>query len=152
MPKTKGGAGHKRARNSESGEKQLIFKEDEQEYAIVLKALGDRRFLCKLLGGRQEEILARARGKLRNQKWKHMILVGGYVLVSYRAFQDDKCEIIHTYTDKDVRDLISHNEIQRDENDEIDGVVIGDDDDIINSELLDRNKTREAFSKNFEEL
>jgi translation initiation factor 1A len=152
MAKTKGGAGHKRARNSNSGEKQLLFKEDEQEYAIVLKALGDRRFLCRLLGGKKEEILARARGKLRNQKWKHMILVGGHVLVSYREFQDDKCEIIHTYTDKEVRDLISHGEIEREQEDEIDGVIIGDDEDQMNSELVDRNRSREAFSKNFEEL
>jgi len=152
MPKVKGGAGHKRGRNSEGGEKQLLYKEDEQEYAVVVRALGDRRFICRLLGGKKEEILARARGKLRNQKWKHLIVVGGYVLVSYREFQEDKCEIIHTYTDKDVRDLISRGEIERDADDEIDGVIIGDDEDQITAELVDRNRTREAFSKNFDEL
>lgn len=152
MTKSKGGSGHRKGKNSDGGDNQLILKEDGQEYAIVTKALGDRRFSCILLGNKRVEILARLRGKLKNQKWKHMVLVGGYVLVSYRDFQDDKCEIIHTYSDKDVKDLVNLGEIERETDETMDGVVIGDDDDQINSELVENTKARVAFSKDFDVL
>lgn len=43
----------------------------------------------------------------------HRIYKGDLVLASLRDFQDDKADIIHVYTQDEVRSLIAYNEIEQ---------------------------------------
>ncbi len=137
MVNSKGGSGYKKSKKDSGDTTQLVIKGEEQEYARVLRALGSGRFECLLLGGNKETIMGILRGKLKTQKWKNMVSVGGYVLISYREYQKDKCEIIHTYKDKDVSELKSLGEIVDTvdkEEEEDGGVIIGGVEDEIEGE------------------
>ena len=67
-------------------QKELVIRSSEQEYAKVLKSLGDSRFQLELQNLTTK--LGIIRGNMRKRNW---IAVGDYVLVSLRDFQDNKC-------------------------------------------------------------
>lgn len=81
--------------------RELLFKEKEQEYAKVLKALGSSNF--KLMCCDNIERIGKVRGKLGKRVW---ITENSLVLVGLRDFQDKKCDILHRYDDHEVRQLI----------------------------------------------
>lgn len=85
--------------------RELIFKEDMQEYAKILRLLGDRRLEVLLADG--ETSLARIPGQLKRCKIK----LDDVVLISRRDFQEGKVDVIHKYTEKEIKNLISYNEI-----------------------------------------
>lgn len=93
-------------RTAETKERELTCKEDGQEYAQVLKMLGNGR--CTLYCYDGLERLGIIRGKLRKKVW---INVGDIVLVGVRGFQDDKVDIFHKYTPDEVRTLKHMGEI-----------------------------------------
>lgn len=80
--------------------RELIIKEEDQAYAYVTDVLGNARFrcLCDDLTSR----LGHLRGKIRRRT---RLGRGDYVLVSLRDFQDDKCDILHKYTEEEVHIL-----------------------------------------------
>ena len=108
MPKNKGKGGNKRKRGKKilEEEHQLRFKEDNEEYAQIIKVLGDRRFLCKCTD--DIERIAHARGKLKKKVW---IVNDDIVLVSIRQFEPEKCDIIWKYTEKEILKLKNGGEI-----------------------------------------
>ena len=55
-----------------------------------------------------KERLGKIRGSMRNKVW---INTNDIVLVSVRSFQDTKVDIIHKYSDGDVRQLNKTNEL-----------------------------------------
>lgn len=68
MPKNKGKGGKNRRRGkneNESEKRELIFKEDEQEYAQVTKMLGNGRLEAMCFDGIKR--LCHIRGKLRKK-------------------------------------------------------------------------------------
>jgi len=68
MPKNKGkgGKNRRRGKNENEGEKrELVFKEDGQEYAQVTKMLGNGRLEAQCFDG--EKRLAHIRGKMRKK-------------------------------------------------------------------------------------
>lgn len=68
MPKNKGKGGKNRRRGkneNESEKRELIFKEDEQEYAQVTKMLGNGRLEAMCFDGVKR--LCHIRGKLRKK-------------------------------------------------------------------------------------
>ena len=79
---------------------ELVTKEDGQEYAQVLKLLGDCR--CSLFCFDGVTRIGHIRGKMRKRVW---VQTGDTVLVATREYQDEKVDIVHKYTAEDVRRL-----------------------------------------------
>lgn len=109
----KGGKGCKKMKNSSLGESNrlLLFKEVGQDYAVVKELLGGGRCRC-VCNQDNIERLCIIRGNMRKRS-VHRIYKGDLVLVSLRDFQDDKADIIHVYTQDEIRSLIAYNEIEQ---------------------------------------
>jgi len=109
MPKNKGKGGKNRRRGkneNESERRELVFKEDGQEYAQVIKMLGNGRLEAMCFDG--EKRLAHIRGKMRKKVW---INQGDIILLSLRDFQDDKADVIQKYTNDEARNLKAYGEL-----------------------------------------
>jgi translation initiation factor 1A len=127
MPKnTKGGKGHKKGKNkvSAGGDRKLLLKDGPaQEYALVSKALGDRRF--QLLCTNEKVLLGHVRGKMRKRQW---VRPGDLVLFTYRDTSDGKVDITHKYNEeqakqvKKVEGLVFKNE---DDKEDLSGAGLG---------------------------
>lgn len=83
-----------------------LIKIDGQEYAYVQKKLGDGRY--ELICYDKTTRLGISRGTVKK---KSRVEVGNVVLVSLRDFQDNKCDILHVFTQEECDLLISHNDI-----------------------------------------
>jgi translation initiation factor 1A len=96
----------------------LVFREDGQEYAQVVKMLGNGRLEALCFDG--EKRLAHIRGKMRKKVSVHCRCVhdlfcltdalhqvwinqGDIVLLSLREFQDGKADVIVKYTADEAR-------------------------------------------------
>ena len=68
MPKAKGkgGKNRRRGKNDSEDKRELIFKEDGQEYAQVLRMLGNGRLEVRIDGVKR---LCHIRGKMRKKVW-----------------------------------------------------------------------------------
>lgn len=110
MPKKKGGKGGKKKRRGKGGyqpeKRTLEFKEDGQEYARVLKMLGDGRLEAKCSDG--ETRICHIRGKFRKRVW---INAGDLVLVDIRSFEPSKADVVYKYFDEEDRTLGSYGEL-----------------------------------------
>mgnify|MGYP001159891303 FL=1 len=95
-----GGKKHKRGKKAGFETKTLRFKEDGQEYAQITGCKGNCRFDVNCFDGKER--IAILCGTMRKRKYVNLQDV---VLVSLRDFQDDKCDIIDTYDDNQVRVL-----------------------------------------------
>ncbi|CAD6575495.1 MAG: Translation initiation factor 1A [Cyphobasidiales sp. Tagirdzhanova-0007] len=113
--KGKGGKNRRRGKNENEDEKrELVFKEDGQEYAQVIKMLGNGRLEAMCFDG--EKRLAHIRGKMRKKAsnlftdcvW---INQGDIILLSLRDFQDDKADVIQKYTADEARNLKAYGEL-----------------------------------------
>mmetsp|Transcript_5819 Transcript_5819/g.10373 ORF Transcript_5819/g.10373 Transcript_5819/m.10373 type:complete len:154 (+) Transcript_5819:2060-2521(+) len=108
MPKNKGkgGKNRRRGKNEHVFKRELIFKEDGQEYAQVIRMLGNGRLEAYCFDGTRR--LATIRGKMRKKVW---INVDDVILVGLRDFQDSKADVILKYNPDEVRALKTHGEI-----------------------------------------
>lgn len=109
MPKNKGKGGKNRRRGkneNEDDKRELVFREDGQEYAQVIKMLGNGRLEAQCFDG--EKRLAHIRGKMRKKVW---INQGDIILLSLRDFQDDKADVIVKYTADEARSLKAYGEL-----------------------------------------
>ncbi|KAK9241974.1 nucleic acid-binding protein [Lipomyces tetrasporus] len=109
MPKNKGkgGKNRRRGKNENDDEKrELVFKEDGQEYAQVVKMLGNGRLEALCFDG--EKRLAHIRGKLRKKVW---INQGDIILLSLRDFQDNQGDVILKYNADEARSLKNYGEL-----------------------------------------
>ena len=84
----------------------MDFKEHGQEYAQVLKMLGNGRLEAYCFDGKKR--LAHIRGKMRKRVW---IGVGDIILVGLREFQDAKCDVVLKYTADEARNLKIYGEL-----------------------------------------
>uniref|UniRef100_A0A182STD3 Eukaryotic translation initiation factor 4C n=1 Tax=Anopheles maculatus TaxID=74869 RepID=A0A182STD3_9DIPT len=150
MPKNKGKGGKNRRRGkneNESEKRELIFKEDEQEYAQVTKMLGNGRLEAMCFDGVKR--LCHIRGKLRKKvslermrKLVVMVVVvwinqGDIILIGLRDYQDSKADVILKYTPDEARNLKTYGEFPESvrinetvtfvENDMDDDIEFGDD-------------------------
>uniref|UniRef100_A0A1B0G435 Eukaryotic translation initiation factor 4C n=1 Tax=Glossina morsitans morsitans TaxID=37546 RepID=A0A1B0G435_GLOMM len=92
MPENKGKGGKNRRRGKNENEfenRELIFEEDQQEYAQVTKMLGNGRREAMCFDG--VERLCHIRGKLRKKVW---INQGDSILVGLRDYQDSKADVV----------------------------------------------------------
>jgi len=110
MPKNKGkgGKNYKKGKKRDEGEtrRDLLFKEDGQEYAQVLRMLGDGRLALSCYDGVARTGLIR--GTMRRRVW---INTGDIVLIGLREFQTDKADVIHKYTTEEARNLQAYGEL-----------------------------------------
>ena len=108
MPKNKGkgGKNRRRGKNENFGDKrELVFKEDGQEYAQVAKMLGNGRLEAMCFDGVKR--LCHIRGKLRKKVW---INQSDIILVGLRDYQDAKADVIQKYSADEARNLKSYGE------------------------------------------
>ncbi len=108
MPKNTGIGGKKRkmGKKTHNIERELIFKEEMQDYAQVLKLMGDCRLEVQCMDGVKR--IGHIRGKIKKKVW---IAMGDIVLVALREYEKDKCDIIQKYTEDEVRKLKTTGEI-----------------------------------------
>ncbi|KAJ8331061.1 hypothetical protein BDV3_002941 [Batrachochytrium dendrobatidis] len=105
--KGKGGKNRKRGKNDhESDKRELVFKEDGQEYASVTKMVGNGWVETSCCDG--EKRLAHIRGAFRKKIW---IGVGDVLLLGLRDYQDTKADVILKYTPDEARLLKSYGEL-----------------------------------------
>lgn len=102
MPK---GVRNSRSKNVNTT-RELQFKDVDQEYAVVVKALGDCRLECRMPTG--ETKIAHIRGAMKN---KARIYTGDLVLISEREFETGKVDVIGVYSKEDVKRLRKVDEI-----------------------------------------
>ena len=111
MVKNKTGGNKNKKRKNESEDKfnqrELITKDDGQEYAQVIKLLGNSRMEVKCFDGTNR--LCHIRGTLKKKKiW---ILINDIILVSVREFEDNKCDALIKYNADEVKKLKKLGEI-----------------------------------------
>ena len=103
-------------------ERPLPIKEDGQEYAIVIKMLGNGRVSLKCMDGIDR--LGKIRGKMRKRVW---IKVEDYLLISLRDFQDEKADIIMKLRENEIRRLKKLKEIPEDnDNNDNDDIIFAE--------------------------
>ncbi|KAM4815681.1 eukaryotic translation initiation factor 1A-like [Thomomys bottae] len=103
----KGGKNRCRGKNeNESQKRELGFKEAEQEYAQVLKMLGNGRLEAVCFDGVRR--LCHIRGKLRKKVW---INASDIILVGLRDYQDNKADLILKYNADEARNLKAYGEL-----------------------------------------
>mmetsp|Transcript_13113 Transcript_13113/g.23808 ORF Transcript_13113/g.23808 Transcript_13113/m.23808 type:complete len:135 (+) Transcript_13113:856-1260(+) len=103
MPLKKGKGGKKRTRTKKApntAKRELVLKEEDQEYAKVAKMLGGGRLEGKCYDGKTR--LCKIRGKLLKRVW---IKVGDIILVGLREYEDNKADVIHKYSAEEARAL-----------------------------------------------
>ena len=109
MPKNKGKGGKSRRRgknNNEQNKRELILKEPGQEYAQVVKMLGNGRLEAFCFDGKLRK--CHIRGKMQKKVW---INKDDIILISLRAFQDDKADVIHKFMPDEVQELKRKNQL-----------------------------------------
>lgn len=109
MPKKKGKGGKKKRRGKKTDhleKRKLEFKEDGQEYARVLKMLGDGRLEGRCSDGKTR--VCHIRGKFRKRVW---INAGDLILVDIREYQQDKADVVYKYNSDEDRTLQSYGEL-----------------------------------------
>ncbi|CDS07642.1 Putative Probable TIF11-translation initiationFT factor eIF1a [Lichtheimia ramosa] len=133
MPKNKGKGGKNRRRgknDNEASKRELIFKEEGQEYAQVSKMLGNGRLEAQCFDGVKR--LAHIRGAMRKKVW---INQGDIILVSLREYQDDKADVIQRYNPDEARQLKQYGELPDSTKVNENEAFAGDEDEEVNFEF-----------------
>ena len=117
MPKNQGKGGKKKRRGKSDANfvtRELIKKDsDDQEYAQVVKLLGNARLEAKCFKKKDGEFSSKTRiclirGKMRKRVW---IATNDLILVSLRDFDDDKGDVIHKYEENEIKKLIKQGQL-----------------------------------------
>lgn len=107
MPKKKS-----KVRNvADRSREELVFKDEDQHYAHVVKSLGSGRFEIECDDGTAR--VGKLRGNMRKSQW---VSAGAVVLVSYRDFGSDtaaegKADILLKYSDAGIKQLRRYGEL-----------------------------------------
>lgn len=77
----------------------------DELYAVVERNLGNGRLSVKCIDG--ETRLCEIRSKFSGKK-KEQVKLGSWILVGLRTFETkkNKCDLLETYNDRDVEDLL----------------------------------------------
>ncbi|XP_006897091.1 PREDICTED: eukaryotic translation initiation factor 1A, X-chromosomal-like [Elephantulus edwardii] len=123
----KGGKNRRRGKNeNESEKRELVFKEDGQEYVQVIKMLGNGRLEAMCFDGVKR--LCHIRGKLREKVW---INTSDIILVGLRDYEVNKADAILKYNADEARSLKAYGELpEHAKINETDTFGPGDDDEI----------------------
>ena len=155
MPKYLGKGGNKRKKGKKplQESREFRFKEECEEYARIIKLLGDSRFQCTCSDGIDRI------AHLRHKMWKKVWLkCGDIILISLRDYEPEKCDIIDKFTEKEIAKLIKVGEIketlldeERVKKIEKDGVLFEDSKPEIISKKIDNLNGFEIESEDDEE-
>lgn len=104
--KGKGGKNRRRGKNDTGFKRELILRDEGQEYAQVTKMLGSGRIEVMCFDGEQRQ--AQIRGKMRKKVW---VSQGDIVLVSIREFQPEQADVILKYHPDEARALKAQGEL-----------------------------------------
>jgi|SouAtlMetagenome_1021521.scaffolds.fasta_scaffold57600_2 translation initiation factor 1A len=106
-----GGKSHKSMKRGSVVERDrsLVYRDIDQDYAKVLKMLGNNRCLVKR-NNTDTEVVGIICGRMR-KKYVHRISTDDVVLVGVRDFQDDKVDIVHVYTNDEAKMLLEQGEL-----------------------------------------
>ena len=111
MVKSKGKGGKNRRKCKKgaysTNKRPLEFKDNEQDYAIILERKGGPIVTLKLFET-MEEKLGVIRGTMRKREW---LSSGNIVLVGLRNFQTNKVDIIMKYNSDEVLKLVQYGEL-----------------------------------------
>ena len=72
--------------------RELLIKEEGQEYGQILRLLGNGRLEANCFDGKKR--ICTISGKMRGRVWMNS---GDIILVSLREFGDEKADVIHKY-------------------------------------------------------
>jgi translation initiation factor 1A len=100
--KGKGGKSKRKGTNksAEFEKRELVTKEQGQEYGQITKILGNCRLEVLCSDGQLR--MGHIRGTLTKKVW---ISRGDIVLVSLRDYQDEKCDIMYKYNMDEIKRL-----------------------------------------------
>lgn len=92
--------------NQPEKDRQLLLKDDDSEYGLVTKKLGNGRFMVKL-NLQNKELPCRLCGKFRKGYMKRTNEVGvdTVVLAGFRDYDEKTADIIYVYNPAEVRQL-----------------------------------------------
>ena len=122
---SKGGKTIRRGKKeTESDKRELIVKEDGQEYAQVVRMLGNGRLEGKCFDSVTR--LCHIRGKMKKKIW---IGSGDIILLGLREYQDAKADVILKYSVEEARKLKTQGELPDDLQLNKTDTKIGEDDD-----------------------
>jgi translation initiation factor 1A len=116
-------------RSAPSSSKELLFKDDDQYYAHVIKALGDRRF--SILTDDGVELIGKLRGNMRRREY---VAPGCIVLCSLRPGETGKADILHKYVDQHTKLLRRYGELET-----------------LHAQVAKYNKEIDSFGQSFED-
>ena len=119
MPKNKGAGGKNRKKGKKTNNitnqyqiRDMVYKTDGQEYAQVLKSLGNGYMQVSCFTDKGNVIKrAHIRGTMRKRIW---LSIGDIILVSKRDYQDEICDILFKYSTNEIHILQEKNEIPQD--------------------------------------
>ncbi len=106
MPKnTAGGKKYKKLKHNMEMSRPLELPDEDQEFALVNKLMGNGRATVTFIKNNKETVnaLGIISGKLR--KRKQWVIAGNIVLISVRNFEKDKVDIIHVYKEYEMNEL-----------------------------------------------
>lgn len=117
---------------STTEKRELLFKEDGQEYGRVTQLLGNRRVNLECMDGVKR--LGVIRGSMKRGS-VNRVRTGDVVLVGLRDYQDDKCDVVHKYDSDEIHRLKQYGELDAsfkltDDGDKTGGMELEDDDGI----------------------
>eukprot|EP00008_Paramoeba_atlantica_P014160 CAMPEP_0201481832 /NCGR_PEP_ID=MMETSP0151_2-20130828/6099_1 /ASSEMBLY_ACC=CAM_ASM_000257 /TAXON_ID=200890 /ORGANISM="Paramoeba atlantica, Strain 621/1 / CCAP 1560/9" /LENGTH=152 /DNA_ID=CAMNT_0047864213 /DNA_START=70 /DNA_END=528 /DNA_ORIENTATION=+ len=143
MPKNKGKGGKSKRKgknkNDEGDKRELMVKEEGQEYAQVVKILGNCRVEAFCFDGQTR--IAHVRGKFRKKVW---INRDDIILVGLRDYQDSKCDVIHKFTAEEARRLKAKGELPAKTRIGIDPVDVEDgEDDLVDFDVVSEEEEEE---------
>jgi translation initiation factor 1A len=108
-----GGSNKQMCKNSFSCEKNrtLLYKDGvDQDYAKIVKMLGNNRCLVEL-NESKNQVIGVICGRMR-RRFVNRVSMDDLVLVGLRDYQDNKADIIHVYTNDEVKILTDYGEIR----------------------------------------
>jgi len=105
-------ATHQKKHIQNRGDRELIFKDQSQEYATILSEVGDCRFEVQLLNG--EKFKAKLTGSLIRGPNKQFVRKGDNVLIGkdINDTERDKWYIQHKYPSEDWKKLGKQGELK----------------------------------------
>lgn len=105
MVKNTGGKKFKKLKHNIEVSRPLDLPDDEQEFALVNKLLGNGRATVTFIKNNTQTIdaLGIISGKLR--KRKQWVIAGNIVLISIRDYEKEKVDIIHVYKEYEINEL-----------------------------------------------
>jgi translation initiation factor 1A len=127
-----------------SHKREVLLKDDFQEYGIVEKLLGDMRVM--VLCSDSTTKICHIRGKFKRRVW---INIGDTVLISIREFQDGKADIIHKYTSDEAEILKNKNEFDPNQ---LKNLTKQDGSTNIQDILLDNFENNDEIEINFDDI